>query len=352
MLKWTTIGLSLAGLTAGIYVVGASAWHAPVEEPARPAIVNPYPDGIAASGVIEGRDRNVRIAAPESGLVWKVFVRPNDKVSAGAPLFQLDPRPLQADLARAQAAIGVAEQTLKRLQKAPRPEEVAPLQAALKRALARRDHAKREYERIRRLQPGSAASDEQVSEKALEMEESAAALLEADANLERVRVGTWEWDLRVSESSLASAQAEAQVLRVRLERLTVCAPRPGVVLKVNLEVGEFAAVGAEPAIVLADLEVLHVRVQVDEQDAVFLRPGLPAVAVITGRKLLHVPLTMLAIEPLALPKKKLTGATQELVDTRIIEVIFAVQPGSAGAVRLYPGQIVDVFIGTQPAENP
>ena len=119
MLKWTTIGLSLAGLTAGIYVVGASAWHAPVEEPARPAIVNPYPDGIAASGVIEGRDRNVRIAAPESGLVWKVFVRPNDKVSAGAPLFQLDPRPLQADLARAQAAIGVAEQTLKRSKTAP-----------------------------------------------------------------------------------------------------------------------------------------------------------------------------------------------------------------------------------------
>ena len=142
------------------------------------------------------------------------------------------------------------------------------------------------------------------------------------------------------------------MLRVRLERLTVCAPRPGVVLKVNLEVGEFAANGAEPAIVLADLEVLHVRVQVDEQDAVFLRPGLPAVAVITGRTLLHVPLTMLAIEPLALPKKQLTGVTQELVDTRIIEVIFAVRPGSAGAVRLYPGQIVDVLIGTQPAESP
>jgi hypothetical protein len=56
---------------------------------------------------------------------------------------------------------------------------------------------------------------------------------------------------------------------------------------------------------------------------------------------------MLAIEPLAVPKKQLTGSTQELVDTRVVEVLFAVQPGSPDNIRLYPGQIVDVFIDVE-----
>jgi multidrug resistance efflux pump len=347
MMKWILIALGLTGLAVAVYAVAASAWSPPIHETARPAIVNPYPNGLAASGLIEGQGRNVRVAAPEAGLVWNVMVRANDTVSAGAPLFQLDPRTLDADLARAKAAAQVAEQSLQRLQHAPRSEDIAPLAAAVKRALAHREHAKTEFERLHRLRNKQAVSEEQLSEKANDLVEASARLEEAEADIARLRAGTWEWDLRVAERSLGLAQAEAQALHSRLERLTVRAPGPGTVLKVNLSVGEFAAIGAECAVVLADLSKLHVRAQVDEQDAVLLRPGLPAVAVVTGKVVSHVPLTMLAIEPLAVPKKQLTGSTQELVDTRVVEVLFAVQPGSPDNIRLYPGQIVDVFIDAE-----
>jgi HlyD family secretion protein len=348
MIRWGVIALALGGLAVAIYAVVASTWEPPIYQPARPVIVNPYPNGLAASGVIEGQGRNVRIAAPEAGLVWKVMVCPNDVVLAGAPLFQLDPRTLEADLARAEAAVQVAEQSLQRLQHAPRPEEVAPLKAAVQRAQAHRDHAKSEYARGRQLRLNQAVSVEQLSEKANAFEEAVARLDEAEADLRRMQAGTWARDLRVSERSLALARAEAQLLSVRRDRLTVRAPPAGVILKVNLAVGEFAAAGAEPAVVMANLGALHVRVQVDELDAVLLRWGLPAVAVISGKVLAQVRLTMLSIEPLALPKKQLTGSNQELVDTRVVEVIFAVQPDSATGIQLYPGQVVDVFIDTEP----
>jgi multidrug resistance efflux pump len=234
------------------------------------------------------------------------------------------------------------------LQHAPRPEELAPLTAAVRRALVHRDHAKKEYARVQHLRVNQAVSDEQLSDKANAFEEAVARLDEAQADLGRVQAGTWEWDLRVAERSLALAEAEAEVLRIRRDRLIVRAPAAGVVLKVNLAVGEFAASGSEPAVVMADLTALHVRVQVDEQDAVLLRWGLPAAAVLTGKAVVQVPLTMLSIEPLALPKKQLTGSIQELVDTRVVEVIFAVQPGNTSNVQLYPGQIVDVFIDAEP----
>jgi hypothetical protein len=59
-----------------------------------------------------------------------------------------------------------------------------------------------------------------------------------------------------------------------------------------------------------------------------------------------IPLTMLRIEPLAIPKRQLTGIPSEQVDTRVVEIIFQVQPGRK--VPLYPGQLVDVYIQTQP----
>ena len=58
---------------------------------------------------------------------------------------------------------------------------------------------------------------------------------------------------------------------------------------------------------------------------------------------------MLRIEPLALPKTQLTGLKDELVDTRVIEVVFQVEAGDAAGVRPYPGQVVDVFLETETA---
>ena len=44
---------------------------------------------------------------------------------------------------------------------------------------------------------------------------------------------------------------------------------------------------------------------------------------------------------MAIPKKALTGDNTERVDTRVLQVIFAIEPGTE---RIYVGQQLDVFI--------
>jgi HlyD family secretion protein len=52
-------------------------------------------------------------------------------------------------------------------------------------------------------------------------------------------------------------------------------------------------------------------------------------------------LKFVRIEPYVIPKKSLTGDNTERVDTRVLQVIYAVDGGNK---RLFVGQQVDVFI--------
>jgi len=58
------------------------------------------------------------------------------------------------------------------------------------------------------------------------------------------------------------------------------------------------------------------------------------------------PLTLkfVRIEPYAAPKKSLTGAGNERIDTRVLQVIYAIE---ASPRAVYVGQQIDVFLDGQ-----
>ncbi len=151
MIKWTTIVAALLGIPLTLWAVQASTVPPPVMAPDESPPINPYSSGIAAAGTVEAASRNVRVAASEPGQIARVFVCVNDTVKAGDPLFQLDARLTDAELAKAHAAVVVAQRELERLRDMPRPEEVARLRAVLDEATARLEHKRREHERARRL---------------------------------------------------------------------------------------------------------------------------------------------------------------------------------------------------------
>ena len=122
MMKWLSVVLPLAGVSMGVWAVAASNRRPPDLAPDRPPAVNPYARGVAATGVVEGAGGNVRVAAPEAGVVTQVFVQANDEVKAGDALFQLDAAPLAAELARAEASVEVARRRYERLQAPRQPE--------------------------------------------------------------------------------------------------------------------------------------------------------------------------------------------------------------------------------------
>ena len=99
--------------------------------------------------------------------------------------------------------------------------------------------------------------------------------------------------------------------------------------------------GDVPPMRLGELKPLHLRVQIDEADIVRFSPEAPAIPAPRGDSEREFRLRFSHIEPLLLPKRTLTAATTEFVDTQVLHVIYTVdQPGE----MLCPGMRMDVLI--------
>lgn len=355
MVKWITLALMVLGMAVAVYAAATASREAPkVPLSAQPS-VNPFQNGIAATGVVEASSRNISISAPDGGLVTAVMAQVGQTVKIGDPLFELDPRPLKADLIRAQAARDAAAAVLERVKAQPRKETVPPLEAAAASARAEVADWADQITRFEDAVRQTSAGDMELMRRRFGLEGAKARLAQAEANLALTTAGPWSRDLDVAVAELALAQAQVDAAQVLLERRTVRSPIDGTVLKRNVEPGQFAS--AEPrsaAMVIGDLRKLHIRARVDEEDLPMLREGARGEARVRGRLPVNLKLAMLRIEPLAQPKTELSGDTTERVDTRVLEVVFEVE---SGGVRLYPGQLLDVFIegaasaGDPPAPN-
>jgi hypothetical protein len=88
-----------------------------------------------------------------------------------------------------------------------------------------------------------------------------------------------------------------------------------------------------------------VRVEIDQTDAHRVREGAPAVGNLRGDGGRQSQLAFVRFEPLVQPKRALTGDGTERIDTRVLEVIYALP---AGGPRAFVGQQMDVFIEAEP----
>jgi len=343
MIKWFTILLALAGASVGLYTV-ATASSAPPRIPlAAPPSINPFPRGIAATGIVEGVSRNLHIVAPEGGLVTQVFAQSGQQVKAGDPLFELDPRPLEAEMVGAKAALEVAQATLAKVEAPPRSETIPPLEAVVRAVEVELADWKDQYESLSDAMAGDGASRNELQRRLFQMKGAEARLAQAQANLDLTRAGSWEYDKVIARAQVTQARAAIESIQLLLDRRTVRAPIDATVLKRDVEPGQWAPAAPDTsAFIIADLSRTHVRARIDEEDLPKLQSGSKGEARVRGDFALTVPLTMLRIEPFAIPKMQLSGATNERVDTRVVEVIFEVQ--GTQKVTLFPGQLVDVFI--------
>jgi hypothetical protein len=75
---------------------------------------------------------------------------------------------------------------------------------------------------------------------------------------------------------------------------------------------------------------------------------MPAVAFARGNKDIRTDLKFVRFEPFIVPKRSLTGASTERVDTRVLQAIFSFEPKD---LPLYVGQQVDVYIKSEPVNR-
>ena len=96
-----------------------------------------------------------------------------------------------------------------------------------------------------------------------------------------------------------------------------------------------------PLVLLGNVHPLHVRVSIDEHESPRLRIGAPAVARLKGGSRERFALKFVRVEPVVVPKLSLTGSSTERTDTRVLQIIYAIDPHRE---PLYVGQQMDVFI--------
>ena len=148
--------------------------------------------------------------------------------------------------------------------------------------------------------------------------------------------------MQVAEAAVRMAEAQHRQVKTEIERLEVRAQLPGKVLQVNVRPGEYVSTPSSLAlVVLGSVDVLHVRVDIDEHDIPRFEPNARAKAMLRGDPRQEHALRFVRVEPYVIPKKSLTGDNTERVDTRVLQVIYALEDSTS---RVYVGQQLDVYV--------
>ncbi|MGL6094664.1 MAG: HlyD family secretion protein [Fimbriiglobus sp.] len=343
---------------AVVQMTNAQQKPPPAVPPVEPA-KSPFANQLAGAGIVEPDTENIAIGSHLPGIVERVFVKVGDAVRPGDPLFRLDDRQLKAELEIRTANVANAKAALEKLNRMPRAEELPPAEAKVLEAEANVRDQEKMYARVRRLAGTNAISDEEFMRREIAVQIASAQLKQAKGEYELLAAGAWKLDKDVAAVAVRLAEAQANQTRTELDRLTVLAPRlkwdgpvagPGAaadatefhVLQVTVHPGEFVGTMAgQPLVVLGSVGKLHVRVDIDENDIGRFRPNLPGVAKPRGGGDTEYPISFVRVEPYVIPKKSLTGGNSERVDTRVLQVIYAID--TAGK-PMYVGQQMDVFL--------
>src|ERR1700704_7169418 len=90
----------LAILGVGIVVVMVIQGNRtqPVAQPVIQSAKAPFTSYIFAPGIVEASTENIAIGTPVSGIVTAIYVKWNDGVNAGDPLFKINDRDMQGQL--------------------------------------------------------------------------------------------------------------------------------------------------------------------------------------------------------------------------------------------------------------
>lgn len=306
---------------------------------------------LAGAGMVEPRSENIQIAAPMPGLVTAVAVSVGQTVARGDVLFTQDDRSQRAILAVREAELASSEADLQRLRRLPRPEDLPVSAARVARATADEKARLDMVNRTESLFGRNVATEQDLIQQQQSLAAARAEVALATAEENKLKAGAWAEDLAVAQAAVERARQLVEQARVEIDRLSVKAPISGTILKVDVRPGEY--VGAPPGqslIVLGDIERLHVRVDIDEQDLPRFRPGLPGQGYVRGDGRQPLALSFVRVEPYAQPKRFLTGSGTERVDTRVLQAIYAIEPSELPTTPVYVGQQIDVYLDTTAAD--
>jgi len=350
--------LSVIGVIAGAAFAYLSSLTKPPLPPAFTPPTNPYPTGIYAEGILESDQpsgENINVYPEVSGTVKEIQVAEGQEVKKGEVLLRIDDSIQRATVEQLESQAQAARTLLEELRAQPRKEtldvneaQVVATEAALKTAQDSLDKQQAAYT----LNPKTVSKDA--------LDSAVNAVLTAKANVEVARrqrdltkAGAWIYDINNQDRTYNALYKSYLSANALLGKYTLRAPADGKVLTVSPIIGSYvSSQGAyetytqamTPVLVLGAKLRLNVRCYVDE----ILVPRLPDPSKMKAQMSIRgstvkVPLEYVRTQPFISPKIELSNQRQERVDVRVLPIIFRI--ATSEAVKIYPGQLVDVYIG-------
>ena len=304
----------------------------------------------SATGRVEPREGEVRIAAEIPARIVEVIAATNDRVSAGDLLVRLDSSDLTQRLiaAEAEAEVRVRERdedtddgpvTGLALERRQAEDALYASERASFRARMAADEVYRQHRRDEADADALTKAREALAEAEKKEAEDRAALekLAENANM--------PLPTRL-ESSLTIARTEvAQVINA-IEKTRVRAPQDGAILNVWAKVGEMAAPSADAALLLfGDISSLRVRAEVEERDVTRIRIGQRVVVRADAFPDQEFEGVVTQVAP-ALGAPRITSrGPRRPTDVEVLEVLI----GLDGTPPLLTGMRVDAFFRHEAA---
>lgn len=207
---------------------------------------------VAASGKIQA-ETEVIISSDVSGEIILLPVKEGQQIQKGELLIKIDPDLVESALSRAEAALNTARANL------------SGSKARLAQSKSQYENAQAVYKRNQSLYKDQVISDSEFDQAKANYEVS-----RADVEAAEEAVNAASFNVKSSEATLKEAQEN-------LGRTSIYSPIEGVITKLNAEEGERVVGTAQMAgtdiMTVADLEIMEVAVEVNENDIVRVSVG-------------------------------------------------------------------------------
>lgn len=211
------------------------------------------------------------LRAKFDGFVDRVIAAEGKSVKKGELLLTLDARAIRSELDQARAQLAAQEDDLRSARAGGRADEAAKLAADLKSAEAERNLLQRQQETLTKLAAQNAATPDEV-------EKNRAALERAEASVDEARKAKQEFERQASTDQgrldllVEHSKSLVNDLQDKADSTRVVAPANGTLYSFPVHTGDFVHTGDLLA-AIADLHELRVRAYIDEPELGQLKPG-------------------------------------------------------------------------------
>jgi multidrug efflux system membrane fusion protein len=217
----------------------------------------------------------INVAPEVNGRIVDLAVKDNQAVKKGDVLFQIDPRPFQATLAKAEASLVALENQIELTQRSVDAQKfgAAAATADIERARANAEQTSDTLGRLEPLLGRHFVSVEEVDRARAAKRAAQAQLSTAQLDAQRAHAGISGVDALVAKREVI--KAEIALAQLNLEYATVRAPFDGIVINLKTSAGQYAAAG-HPIFTLANTSRWYVVANFRETELQNIKAGQTA----------------------------------------------------------------------------